>query len=169
MAEENPLNWMSEPDESYKENHSLYRGVKRFLWATWPDLDEIYPTFFTISQAMEGLSTDWSKYSTPDESLKNLPGDDPNLSDWGIVELKVGDLRKIIKRNNFLIKLKHDPIRTPSETLKINRAHTLLTNFNKEGKQRIRTRIRVELSLIASWASAMKPNPSNNVKLDNQP
>ena len=43
MAEENPLNWVEEPAENYLDTHLLYRGVKRFLWASWPNLETIYP------------------------------------------------------------------------------------------------------------------------------
>ena len=157
MAEENPLNWVEEPAENYLDTHLLYRGVKRFLWASWPNLETIYPTFFTVDQALKGLSVDWSKYSTPKEALNHLPGENPSLKEWGLVQFNVGELREIIKRNNFLIKIKHDPIRIATEELKINRGHSLLKNFCKEGKKRIRTRIRVELSLIAKWVPNMKP------------
>lgn len=155
MVEENPLNWEEEPPENFLNINYLYRGVKKVLWSTWPDLKKIYPNFFTIEQTIGGLSVDWSKYCSPESTLNHLPI--PDLKIYGIVQLNVGNLRECINQNNFLIGIKHKPIRVESERLKINRGHTLLTNFSKEGKSRIRTKVRVELSKIANWSAKMHP------------
>lgn len=155
MAEENPLRWEEEPPENYLDTDYLYRGVKKFLWSTWPDLRKIYPNFFTYEQTRGGLSVDWSKYCSAEDALYNLPA--PKLTVYGIVQLNVGDLRGCINKNNFLLELKHDPVRVVTENLKVNRGHSLLTKFNKEGRARIRTRVRVELSKIAEWSPKMNP------------
>ena len=160
MVEEDPLSWEEEPPENFLDVHLLYRGVKKFLWAVWDDLDKIYPNFFTVEQTKGGLSVDWSKHSSPEEALDHLPGLNPNLSLYGIAQLSVGKLRESIEKNNFLIGIKHDPIRIKIK-LKIYRGHSLLTNFKREGKNKIRTRIRVELSRIAEWAPDMKPVLNN--------
>ena len=78
-----------------------------------------------------------------------------------MAQFNVEELREIIKRNSFLIKIKHDPIMLATDTLKINRGHTLLKKFNEEGKKRIRTKIRVELSIIAEWVPNMRPEVTN--------
>ena len=155
MVEENPLNWEVEPPENFLDNNFLYRGVKKFLWSTWPNLKKIYPNFFTVDQTKKGLSVDWSKYCSPEDTLNHCLC--PNLTEYGIVQLNVGELRECIRQNNFLIKIEHKPIRVATEILEINRGHTLLTNFDKEGKLRIRTKIKVELSKMAKWAPNMNP------------
>lgn len=155
MAEENPLSWEEEPPENFLNTDYLYLGVKKFLWSTWPDLRKIYPNFFTYEQTKGGLSADWSKYCSAEDALNNLST--PKLTIYGIAQLNVCDLRECINQNNFLIEIKHDPVRVAIESLKVNRGHTLLTNFRKEGKSRIRTKVRVELSKIANWSPKMNP------------
>ena len=101
MVEENPLNWEVEPSENFLDNNYLYRGIKKVLWSTWPDLRKIYPNFFTIKQTKGGLSVDWSKYCSSEDALNHLPN--PSLTVYGISQLNVGDLRECINQNNFLI------------------------------------------------------------------
>jgi len=58
MDEEDPLSWDIEPYENFLDSHFFYRAVHKYLWKNWPDLNKIYPNFFTLDQAINGLSVD---------------------------------------------------------------------------------------------------------------
>ncbi len=143
-----------EPPENFKEHHCFYRGVKKFLWRQWEDLDRIRPNFFMKEQARGGLSVDWSKYARPTDTLtylnnlSQLPNND--LSVYGIAKLNVGNLRRCIEENNFPIKIKHDPqpVEQPD-----NDAHTLLKNILDVNI----ALVKAKLAEIADWASGMRP------------
>src|SRR6202022_2386786 len=81
-----------------------------------------------------GMSTDWSKYSTPPESLKraNQPTDN------GIIELGVGGVRSIKP-----LTVEHDPI--PA-----NQAHTQVIGTKDE-------EIRLKLLRLAAWRIPCPP------------
>ncbi len=151
MAQENPLNWEKEPFENYLDEHSLYRGIHRNIWIKWPILENIQPHFFYSDNAEEGLSMDWSKYSTPEDTLKRLR--EPNLETNGIIDLNVEKLRNCIEENSFPLIIVHDPIKKATKILPINRAHTLIHGINGANKAKIRRIV----SKIAEWAPEMKP------------
>ena len=144
MVEENPLTWESEPFTDYLDQHSLYRGIHQCLWIKWSTLDRIQPHFFYSFNAIKGLSLDWSKYSTPEETLRRLR--EPHLTKNGIIDLNVGKLRNCIEENNFPLSIAHDP-------QPINRAHTLIHGIPKCNK----TKVRRKISKIAEWALDMRP------------
>ena len=72
MAQINPLNWSKEPSQNYLNNHLLYRGIKDNLWKYFKTLNSISPNFFIRKEAIKGLSMDWSKYATPNDTLNHL-------------------------------------------------------------------------------------------------
>ncbi|MEE9379224.1 MAG: hypothetical protein V3V33_14460 [Candidatus Lokiarchaeia archaeon] len=147
MDKEDPLTWEIEPQENFLDIHLLYRAVHKILWNKWPDLNKIYTNFFSFNQVINGLSVDWSKYATPEDTLNRRI--DPNLTSNGIIEIIVGKLRECIKQNDYSITIQHYPLRIPP----INRAHSLLDGITKINKAKIKR----ELSTIAQWAPNMKP------------
>jgi len=147
MDEEDPLKWDIEPYENFLDFHYLYRAIHKFLWVNWPNLNKIYPNFFSLDQAINGLSVDWSKYATPEFTFNSRPI--PKLTTYGIVELNVRKIKIEIVDNSLPIKIKHNPIKeTP-----FNRAHTILEGIGKINK----AKIKMKLSKIAQWAPKMKP------------
>lgn len=150
MAEEDPLTWETEPSENYLDEHFLYRGIHKNMWRKWENLQKIYPHFFMKKRAVEGLSSDWSKYSNLQTTLNHLNSD---LTEYRIAELNVGKFRNVINENTFPLTIHHDPIRIATRTLPINRAHTLIKGFNQKNI----TTIRRKISKIAKWALNMCP------------
>jgi len=147
MDKEDPLNWDIEPYENFLDSHFFYRAVHKNLWEKWSDLNKIYPNFFSLDQAINGLSVDWSKYSTPEFTLKSRLT--PELTTNGIVELNVGKIKSTIEDRSLPISIKHTPIKAPP----INRAHTILEGIGKIN----RAKIKMKLSETAQWAPKMKP------------
>jgi hypothetical protein len=66
--------WSEEPEENFLNSHFLYRAVHRGLWQNWESTDRIDPIFFYSKNAEEGLSFDWSKYSSPQDTLERRKG-----------------------------------------------------------------------------------------------
>lgn len=79
------------------------------------------------------MSTDWSKYSTPEETQQRAR--DPELN--GVIEMNVGNVREIPP-----LEVKHTP--APD-----NRAHTDVCNVPT--KKSSKTKVRVKLARISSW------------------
>ena len=144
MSNETNSEWETEPPSNFLNEHYLYRGIHKDLWKQWSSINSIEPNFYITRHAKNGLSVDWSKYAKPSDTLKQKGND---LTFYGIVQVKVGDLRRSIKRNLFPLELHHDPI------LK-NRAHSLIDGISRCNK----ARIKMELSEIAEWAPNMKPH-----------
>ena len=92
----------------------------------------------------KGISTDWSKYSTPQEtqkhSLKNPP------EDYGVVSLRVKGIRDEVEFNKLIIE--HFPIQK-TKYYKGNRAHTNVNGLLKYGS--LMREIQVLLSRQAKW------------------
>jgi len=147
MDEEDPLSWDIEPYENFLDSHFFYRAVHKHIWKNWPDLNKIYPNFFSLDQAINGLSVDWSKYASPVFTLNSRPA--PELTRNGIVELNVGKIKISIKDKSLPLTIKHDPIKVPP----INRAHTILEGIGKTNK----AKVKMKLSKIAQWAPKMMP------------
>ena len=77
---------MSWPVETILDNDKLYMGIHK----SWFYKDgEIMPGAFRDHE--EGMSTEWSKYSTPDQTRQNrrIP------SDNAIMAMQVGEVRDI--------------------------------------------------------------------------
>lgn len=151
MVKDDPLQWEAEPIESFLDEHFLYRGIHRIFWMNWKDLNKIEPNLFSTKPEAEGLSTDWSKYATPDDTLNRLRA--PTLKVNGIIELNIAHLKFTIKENKLPLTIKHDPIRVQKGRMRINRAHTLLIGIYKQN----RAKMKRCLSKIANWVAGYKP------------
>src|SRR5687768_13729856 len=74
--------------------------------------DQINPGCFKdLPRAGDGMSTNWSRYSTPAETRAGGP---KPASEYGVIEMNVGEVRRIPDQ-----RVVHDP-------LPHNRAHTLV-------------------------------------------
>ena len=152
MAKDDPVNWETEPIENFLNEHFLYRGIHRIFWINWRDINKIEPNLFAVPKpGEEGLSTDWSKYSAPQDTLNRLRI--PDLKINGIIALNVGQLRNIIKIKKLPLNIMHDPIRISTEFQQVNRAHTLIIGMNKQNKAKIKR----NLAKIANWVEGYKP------------
>ena len=151
MVEDDPLKWETEPIENFLDAHFLFRGIHRIFWMNWKEIHKIEPNLFSTKAEAKGLSTDWSKYATPEDTLNRLRA--PTLKVNGILELNVGRLQFTIKENKLPLIIKHDPIRVPKGKTQINRAHTLLMGINKPN----RAKIKRCLSKIANWVAGYMP------------
>ncbi|KKL89501.1 hypothetical protein LCGC14_1914060 [marine sediment metagenome] len=147
MVEEDPLNWEIEPPENFLDSHFLYHAVHIILWINWPNLDKIHSNFFSYGKAEKGLSTDWNKYASPEDTLMRRI--EASLEKNGIIELNISNLRNLIQENNFPMMIRHAPEIIPP----VNRAHSLIEGIHKINK----TKIKRKLSKIAHWAPNMKP------------
>ena len=80
----------------------------------------------------KSMSTDWEKYSTPEDSRNRARKPDLN----GIVHFIAGNLR------NLTLSVTHSPI-DPNPTIKANQAHTNIKGKNKpiEDDQEIRLKL----------------------------
>ena len=109
MVERHPLDWLNEdpslweeePLENFLDHHLLYRGIPRSLWNLWEPLTLIHTNCFLIKTTEKGLSFNWSKYSTPEFTLNNLPQKEKGLSFYGIMEANVGRLKSSIIELDF--------------------------------------------------------------------
>jgi hypothetical protein len=110
--------WPSEPAPA---KDALYRWVHQ-QW--FNKAGEVSPTFFRNARDPEtgregGMSTDWSRYSTPQETRERAK--DPAIN--GVIEMTVGDVLAIPTTPKQ--KVLHTPIQNhPNPEIKDNRAHT---------------------------------------------
>jgi len=133
-----------EPPSNYLDTHQLFRAVHRGLWQHWQSLDRIDPVFFHFKKNERGLSFDWSKYTTPTDTLNRRKNN--TLKEYGIIQLNIGKFRKCIELYNLPLEIEHDPV--PD-----NRAHSLICGLTKVNK----TKIRRKLSKITNWVDGKKP------------
>ena len=136
--------WSEEPEENFLNSHFLYRAIHRGLWQNWESTDRIDPIFFYSKNAEEGLSFDWSKYSSPQDTLERRKGN--SLKENGIIQLNLRKLRTDIIQFNLPITIEHAP-------LPENQSHTLLLGITRSNTAKIRRK----LSKIAEWAEGMRP------------
>lgn len=92
-----------------------------FIHCQWIRNGRVVPGFFKNRPDEEtgAMSTDWSKYATPDDTQQRARK--PNVS--GVGRLDVGAVRKIGEDTAFQQIVVHTPIQN-SPTLPDNRAHT---------------------------------------------
>lgn len=138
------MKFVKEPIENFLNSHFLFRAVHRGLWQNWESRDRIDPIFFFSKNAKYGLSFDWSKYSTPKDTLNRRKSN--SLMDNGIISLNIGKLREVIQEFNLPLSIKHDPVPT-------NQSHTILLGITKSNTAKIRRK----LSKIAKWVEGMEP------------
>jgi hypothetical protein len=115
-------NW---PLEAIPDSARLFFRIHR----NWLARDgEIMPGFFKNTPADSGMSCDWEKYSTPEESRSRAK--DPSVN--GVLAMIAGEIRLVPDQ-----RLAHDPLPT-------NRAHSQV--FGDKDPE-----VRLKLKRIASW------------------
>lgn len=117
------------PDDS----NLYYRVHKTFIID-----NEIIPGAF--QSKIDGMSTDWDKYSTPETSLSLSK----TPSDNGIVKFSVA----LIREQSFM-GVEHDPQLD-------NRAHSLVHGIPEKGE--LKTKVRLLLKRICVWEIKYNPN-----------
>jgi hypothetical protein len=122
------------PKEPIPDSSNLfYRIHKSFI------IDgDIIPGAFQCK--IDGMSTDWDRYSTAEQSLalSKIP------SDNGIVKLSVRSIRQYPSMD-----VDHDP-------LPANRAHSLVHGIPENGE--LKTKVRLLLKRISVWEIKYNPN-----------
>jgi hypothetical protein len=94
------VNW---PSEDIPNHHRLFLRVN-----VGHVPSGLHPGIFRENKG--SMSTDWEKYSTPEETRQRAPRPERT----GVVGLNVGDIRAIAE-----LSVMHSPVRSPA-----NRAHT---------------------------------------------
>jgi hypothetical protein len=122
------MNW---PIEIIPNKDFLYRRVHNNLLLISRNFDEIPPYAFKDNN---GISTEWNKYSTPEETRQRAL--DPKKN--GVIKIKVEIIRQF---QNFSVN--HAPI-------PLNRAHSNINGL-KTYKKEDQTDIRKRLSRAAEW------------------
>lgn len=122
---------MNLPIEIIPDQDILYRRVHINLLQFSHGFDEIPPYAFKDNN---GISTEWNKYTTPEESQQRAL--EPNKN--GVIQIKVG----FVKQFKYL-SVDHAPI--PQ-----NRAHSNINGL-KSYKKEDQTDIRKRLARMAEW------------------
>lgn len=118
------------PEEIPNEDQLYYRYHKQY----YKNPGEIRASCFKIKNNV--ISTNWSKYSSPEETKSQA--NEPN--DNGVIEIEVSDIRNI-----NLLDVQHNPILG-------NIAHTHIVGFEKCESKADKNELRVKLSEISNWA-----------------
>jgi hypothetical protein len=128
------------PIEIIPDTDSLYMRIhKAFLEGITHEINArqyIPPTVFREHQ--DGMSTDWSKYSTPYDTQTRSTNPNQN----GVIEMNVGKVRQL------QLQVLHHP-------LPINRAHTNVKGIPMDKKLKAKVRL-----LLARIAQYVIPIPS---------
>ncbi len=141
-----------QPFSEFLDTESLYRGIHKNLFANWPSSTEIYSNIFTTNNTLpDGLSTDWSRYRKPKQTLKALTPPGAIISN-AILDISVRGFKSGQKARETLLDVQHNP------TIK-NPGHTLIVGFKGLGKHNIQKE-KVFLSKISSWAAGFAPDSS---------
>jgi hypothetical protein len=122
------------PKEQIPNEASLYYRIHK----TYIIDNEIIPGAF--QSKIDGMSTDWDKYSTPQQSLALSK----NPADNGIVKFSVGLIRQQPSMD-----VEHDP-------QLYNRAHSLIHGVPEKGE--LKTKVRLLLKRICVWEIKYNPN-----------
>jgi hypothetical protein len=121
---------MSWPIETIPDNDKLFMRIhENWILQT----GEPMPGAFRNQGS--GMSTDWNKYSTPEEALKRARVPSKN----GIIQMQVSDVRKIPGQN-----IQHSP-------LPDNRAHTDVLGEKDRDPE-----VRIKFRRIYTWAIPYK-------------
>lgn len=100
MVENNTVEWEKEPIENFLDEHSLFRGIHKNYLINWSGSNKIPPNIFSYKKVEKGLSTDWSKYATPQFTVSHLSN--PDLKENGVLEINIGNLKETILKNDLL-------------------------------------------------------------------
>lgn len=146
MDQNIPLtNWEKEDipnTEPFGNDYLLFRHIhKTFIKDRDPQM--ISPSAFKDPNG-EGISTDWSKYSTPRETQKRSKRNP--LEEYGVVSLKVREIREKEELNKLTIE--HAPDQK-TKYYEGNRAHTDIIGLLKY-RYLIRE-TQVLLSRLSKW------------------
>ena len=130
MDEDIPLiNWEKEdiPNVDPSGNdYLLFRHIHK-TYINDRDPKTISPSSFKDSDGT-GISTDWSKYSTPRKTYKRPKRNPPE--EYGIVRLKVREIRERDELNKLTIE--HNP-KQKTKNYEGNQAHTNINGLLKYG------------------------------------
>ena len=128
----------------YRHIHQTYIKVR--------EPERISPSAFKDEDG-EGISTDWSKYSSVNETQKrsiNKPS-----REFGVVSLVIKEIRKDIHLKELSIE--HNPLQKTA-TFEGNRAHTDIQGILKYGRSYRKNEAQVHLARIAKWEINNKLN-----------
>ncbi len=120
---------MDWPIEIIPDNDKLFMRIHE----TWIQSGEPMPGVFKNHGS--GMSTDWNKYSTPEETLKRARIPSKNA----VIQMQVGDVRKIPGQQ-----VQHTP-------LPDNRAHTDVLGEKDRDPE-----VRIKFRRIFNWAIPFK-------------
>lgn len=146
MDQDIPLtNWEKEnipSTDPFNNDYLLFRNIHRtFIRERDPQM--ISPSSFKDPKG-RGISTDWSKYSTPQKTQKRSKRNPPE--EYGVVSLKIREIREKEELNKLIIEHAPDQI---TKDFKGNRAHT---NINGLLKYEYQTKeIQILLSRLSKW------------------
>ena len=122
------------PKEPIPDNSNLYYRIHK----TYIVDGEIIPGAF--QSKIDGMSTDWDKYSTSQQSLALSK----NPADNGIVKFSVEQIRQ-----QPAMDVEHDP-------KLYNRAHSLIHGVPEKGE--LKTKVRLLLKRLCVWEIKYNPN-----------
>jgi hypothetical protein len=135
LVEGGSLSWSR---EKIPNTDFLHRNIHLNFLLNWTDKSIIPPHIFVSDD--DGMSADWSKYSTPEET-RNRARDPFKV---GVITMNVGDVRTITINSKQVLKVRHYPVIEPI----LNRAHSLVIGIHPPNKARIRR----QLQGISRWA-----------------
>jgi len=128
------------PVEEIPDNARLFRRVHSNFLRGQAGFDESYIPPGAIRKTDAGLSTDWSKYSTPKQTRFRAPKPEAN----GVISLPVGPVRREASQT-----VEHDPV--PD-----NQSHSLVVGKKDE-------ETRVLLLRLARWEIRVAPQGSSGL------
>ena len=152
MVKDDPHTWIKEPAENFLPLHFFYLAIPKVLWGAWTSpRDKISPNIFYSNKCINGLSINWSKYSTPEDTKYKRTRFD---EETGVIQFELVNFYNINNVYSFNLSLEHDPIR--EKTLEypfINRGHSLIHGITEQFK----TQIEREMTDISRWDPQCKP------------
>jgi hypothetical protein len=101
----------------------------------------------------DGMSTDWEKYSSPEECRRRSK----SPLDNAVIQMLAGDIRNLPDQT-----VEHSPIYRPEETeerLRFNRAHTDVFGPKKESVKIKEKSVRIRLLFLDIYQFAIKLDP----------
>lgn len=134
------------PIEDIPGTAALYLWVHKNSWTKRePD-----PYAFDPKPANQhtGLSTDWEKHSTPEDTRSRSTRQ--GAENYGVVGFVASNVRAI---NGYNIRVEHDPVKT----IPRNRAHTQIWGrFGKNeappGRERLRVLLQRQCQILIHWS-----------------
>jgi hypothetical protein len=148
---EDTSSWLKESPDRFLPEHFFFMAIPKVFWRHWKNKNKISPNIFYSDKCKNGLSTDWSKYSTPHDTKTKRTRQDDNT---GVIEFSLFDFFRINNEKKYNMTLEHDPIREKTDKYPfVNRGHSLIHGITKNFK----TEIERELTDISNWVENLKP------------